>query len=61
MKIGDVVSISDNGEIVKGEIVKIRKMINGATLQEQFLVTIQTEKGFRSIYLDNRNVMEFAK
>lgn len=60
MKIGDVVSI-DNGEIVKGEIVKIRKMINGATLQEQFLVTIQTEKGFRSIYLDNRNVMEFAK
>jgi hypothetical protein len=53
MKVGDFVFAEyDNGEIVNGEIVKVRTMIDGATLQERVLLTVQIHNGFRSIYID---------
>jgi len=53
MKIGDFVFAEyDNGEIVNGEVVKIRNMIDGATLSERILLTVKAEQGYRSIYLD---------
>lgn len=53
MKIGDFVFAEyDNGEIVNGEVVKIRNMVDGATLSERILLTVKTEQGYRSIYLD---------
>ena len=53
MKIGDFVFAEyDNGEIVNGEVVKIRNMVDGATLSERILLTVKAEQGYRSIYLD---------
>ena len=53
MKIGDFVFAEyDNGEIVNGEVVKIRTMVNGDTLGERTLITVKCEQGYRSIYLD---------
>ncbi len=53
MKIGDFVFAEyNNGEIVNGEIVKVRTMIDGATLQERILLTVQIHDGYRSIYTD---------
>lgn len=58
MKIGDfVMSEYNNGEIVNGEIVKV-KMFGDRTL-----VTVKAEQGYRSIYLDKCvtfDVMETA-
>ena len=48
MKIGDFVFAEyDNGEIVNGEVVKIRDMGN-----DRVLLTVKAEQGYRSIYLD---------
>lgn len=53
MKIGDFVFAEyDNGEIVNGEVVKIRDMVDGSTLAERTLLTVKAEQGYRSIYLD---------
>lgn len=47
MKIGDfVMSEYNNGEIVNGEIVKIK------AFGDRTLVTVKAEQGYRSIYLD---------
>ena len=47
VKIGDIVdSLYDNGEVVNGEVVKV-KMFG-----ERTLVTVKAEQGYRSIYLD---------
>lgn len=47
VKVGDFVfSEYDNGEIVNGEVVKV-KMFGDRTL-----VTVKAEQGYRSIYLD---------
>ena len=53
MKIGDHVHAEyDNGEIVNGEIVKVRTMVDGNTLAERILLTVKAEQGYRSIYID---------
>lgn len=53
MKIGDHVHAEyDNGEVVIGEVVKVRTMIDGSTLQERILLTVKCEQGYRSIYTD---------
>ena len=53
MNVGDFVFAEyDNGEIVNGEVVKIRNMVDGATLSERILLTVKAEQGYRSIYLD---------
>jgi len=53
VKVGDFVfSEYDNGEIVNGEVVKIRNMVDGSTLSERVLLTVKAEQGYRSIYLD---------
>lgn len=58
MKIGDyVMSEYNNGEIVNGEIVKVK------TFGDRTLVTVKAEQGYRSIYLDKCvtfDVMETA-
>lgn len=47
VKIGDhIASEYDNGEVVNGEIVKI-KMFG-----DRVLLTVKCEQGYRSIYLD---------
>lgn len=47
MKIGDyVMSEYNNGEIVNGEIVKVK------AFGDRTLVTVKAEQGYRSIYLD---------
>lgn len=52
MKIGDFVFAEyDNGEIVNGEVVKIRNMVDSTTLAERILLTVKAEQGYRSIYL----------
>lgn len=65
MKIGDFVFAEyDNGEIVNGEVIKIRNMVDGATLSERILVTVKAEQGYRSIYLDkcvSFDMMESSK
>jgi hypothetical protein len=64
MKVGDFVFAEyNNGEIVNGEIVKVRTMIDGATLQERILLTVKCQQGYRSIYTDkcvSFEVMETA-
>lgn len=58
MKIGDLVFADyDNGEVVNGEIVKIREF------GDRVLLTVHAEQGYRSIYLDkcdSFDVMESA-
>ena len=65
MKIGDFVFAEyDNGEIVNGEVIKIRNMVDGSTLSERVLVTVKAEQGYRSIYLDkcvSFDMMESSK
>jgi hypothetical protein len=47
MKIGDFIFAEyDNGEIVNGEVVKIRDMG-----EDRILLTVKAEQGYRSIYL----------
>lgn len=47
VKISDMVfSEYDNGEIVNGEVVKVK------TFGDRVLVTVKAEQGYRSIYLD---------
>lgn len=47
VKIGDFVfSEYDNGEIVNGEVVKVKGF------GDRTLVTVKAEQGYRSIYLD---------
>lgn len=47
MKIGDHVHAEyDNGEVVTGEVVKVR------TFGERTLLTVKCEQGYRSIYTD---------
>lgn len=47
VKIGDqVFSEYDNGEIVNGEVVKVRQF------GDRILLTVRCEQGYRSIYLD---------
>lgn len=47
MKIGDFVfSEYNNGEIVNGEIIKVKPF------GDRVLVTVKAEQGYRSIYLD---------
>lgn len=59
MKIGDFVFVEyNNGEIVNGEIRKIRD------INDRTLLTVKAEQGYRSIYLDKCitfNLMETAK
>lgn len=53
VKVSDFVFAEyDNGEIVNGEVVKVRNMVDGATLSERILLTVKCEQGYRSIYLD---------
>jgi hypothetical protein len=48
MKIGDFVFAEyDNGEVVNGEVVKVRMMP-----ENRLLVTVQCEQGYRSLYVD---------
>jgi hypothetical protein len=48
MKIGDFVFAEyDNGEVVNGEVVKVREMP-----ENRLLVTVKCEQGYRSLYLD---------
>lgn len=47
MKIGDFVFAEyDNGEVVNGEVVKVRMF------GERTLLTVKAEQGYRSIYTD---------
>lgn len=47
VKVGDFVfSEYDNGEIVNGEVVKVK------AFGDRTLVTVKAEQGYRSIYLD---------
>lgn len=47
VRVGDFVfSEYDNGEIVNGEVVKVK------TFGDRTLVTVKAEQGYRSIYLD---------
>lgn len=47
VKVGDFVFAEyDNGEIVNGEVVKVK------TFGDRILVTVKAEQGYRSIYLD---------
>lgn len=47
VKVGDFVfSEYDNGEIVNGEVVKVKGF------GDRILVTVKAEQGYRSIYLD---------
>jgi hypothetical protein len=58
MKIGDFVFAEyDNGEIVNGEVVKVRMF------GDRTLLTVKCEQGYRSIYTDkcvSLEVMETA-
>lgn len=58
MKIGDFVFAEyDNGEIVNGEVVKVRMF------GDRMLLTVKCEQGYRSIYTDkcvSLEVMETA-
>lgn len=59
MKIGDFVFAEyDNGEIVNGEVVKVKEF------GDRILLTVKAEQGYRSIYLDKCvtfEVMEVSK
>jgi DNA-directed RNA polymerase subunit E'/Rpb7 len=47
VKVGDFVFAEyDNGEIVNGEVVKVKGF------GDRILVTVKAEQGYRSIYLD---------
>lgn len=47
MKVGDFIFAEyDNGEIVNGEVVKVR------TFGDRTLLTVKAEQGYRSIYVD---------
>lgn len=47
VKVGDFVfSEYDNGQIVNGEVVKVK------AFGDRTLVTVKAEQGYRSIYLD---------
>jgi ribosomal 30S subunit maturation factor RimM len=47
MKIGDHVNaVYDNGEVVIGEVIKVR------TFGDRTLLTVKCEQGYRSIYID---------
>lgn len=47
MKVGDMVFAEyDNGEIVNGEVVKVRMF------GDRTLLTVKCEQGYRSIYTD---------
>lgn len=47
VKVGDMVYAEyDNGEIVNGEVVKVK------AFGDRLLVTVKAEQGYRSIYLD---------
>lgn len=47
MKIGDFVFAEyDNGEMVNGEVVTVRKF------GDRILLTVKAEQGYRSIYID---------
>lgn len=47
VKVGDYVfSDYDNGEIVNGEVVKVR------SIGDRVLVTVHAQQGYRSIYID---------
>ena len=63
VKIGDIVHAEyNNGEVVDGEVVKVRHMgqeggevltwADGKMMDSRTLVTVRTEQGYRSIYLD---------
>lgn len=53
VKVGDFVFAEyADGQIVNGEVVKIRNMVDGSTLSERVLLTVKAEQGYRSIYLD---------
>ncbi len=58
MKVGDFVFAEyDNGEIVNGEVVKVRMF------GDRTLLTVKCEQGYRSIYIDkcvSLEVMETA-
>lgn len=48
VQVGDMVFADyNNGEIVNGEAVQVRKMS-----ENRILVTVKCEQGYRSIYLD---------
>lgn len=59
MKIGDFVFAEyDNGEVVNGEVVKVKEF------GDRILLTVKAEQGYRSIYLDKCvtfEVMEASK
>mgnify|MGYP006285028793 CR=1 FL=1 len=47
MKVGDFVFAEyDNGEVVNGEVVKVRMF------DDRVLLTVKAEQGYRSIYTD---------
>lgn len=63
VKVGDIVHAEyNNGEVVDGEVVKVRHMgqeggevltwADGKMMDSRTLVTVKTEQGYRSIYLD---------
>lgn len=55
VKIGDFVfSEYDNGEIVNGEVVKVK------AFGDRTLVTVKAEQGYRSIYLDKCVTFDYA-
>ena len=59
MKINDFVFAEyDNGEVVNGEVVKVKEF------GDRILLTVKAEQGYRSIYLDKCvtfEVMEASK
>lgn len=75
VKIGDFVFVEyNNGEIVNGEVVKVRHMgqeggeiltwADGKMMDSRTLITVKIEQGYRSIYLDKCvtfNVMSTPK
>ena len=53
MVVGSHISaVYNNGEVVDGEVVKVRTMVDGNTLAERILLTVKCEQGYRSIYTD---------
>jgi argonaute-like protein implicated in RNA metabolism and viral defense len=49
ISIGDSVTFIHNGTIVNGDLTNIRKMVDGATLNERVMITLDNNQSF---YID---------
>lgn len=49
MEIGDSIWVVYQGKVYRGELTHIRKMIDGASMNERVMITVNSEHSF---YLD---------